>query len=66
MIITILSKNKPPTLDFQTTVKPVYNAHPWDSKKVAVVQKVVVSCMLLLSKLGIRLAAVNRWLLTQV
>jgi hypothetical protein len=22
-----------------TTVKPMYNGHPWDSKKVAVVQK---------------------------
>jgi hypothetical protein len=28
------------------TVKPVYNGHPWDSKKVAVVQKAVVSCRL--------------------
>jgi hypothetical protein len=24
---------------FQDTVKPVYNGHPWDSKKVAFVQR---------------------------
>jgi hypothetical protein len=27
---------------FGCAVKPVYNSHPWDSKKVAVVQNVVI------------------------
>jgi hypothetical protein len=29
------------------SVKPVYNEHPWDPQKVAVVQSVVTVCRLL-------------------
>jgi hypothetical protein len=53
----------------QRTVKPVYNGHPWDSKKLAVVQKVVVgqrlvdSSVVILLGLGFRLGVVDRWLL---
>jgi hypothetical protein len=54
------------------TVKPVYNGYPCDSKKVAVVQKVVVINRVLLliafnfGKFGIRLAVVQKRLLAQV
>ncbi len=27
------------SIDTSCTVKPVYNGHPWDSKKVSVVQR---------------------------
>jgi hypothetical protein len=54
------------------TVKPVYNRQPWDSEKVAVVEKVVVSCRfsykipISFGKLGNRPAIVNRWPLFRV
>jgi hypothetical protein len=62
-------------VDFEkthNTVKPVYNGHPWDSKKVAVVLKVVVGLRLVDNSVvvlvgwGFRLAVVRRWSLTQV
>jgi hypothetical protein len=44
------------------TVKPVYNGHPWDSKKVAVVQKAVVSCRLFRYNSGSDwVLPINRW-----
>jgi hypothetical protein len=48
-------------LRFECTVKPVYNRHPWDSKKVAVAQKWVVfrGWTIKIEKLGITLP----WLL---
>ncbi len=50
-------------------VKPVYNGHPWDSKKVAVGQKWSLFTVysyktaIRFGKLGLRLVVVNRWLL---
>jgi hypothetical protein len=54
------------------TVKPVYNGHPWDPKKVAVVQSWPVSTGFSIkigiksSLAGLRLAVIQRWPLTQV
>jgi hypothetical protein len=49
------------------TVKPVYNGHPWDPKKVAVIQSwpVVTGFSIKIgiksSLAGLRLAVVDRW-----
>jgi hypothetical protein len=50
-----------------STVKPVYNGHPWDPKKVAVVKRWPLfkgssyKTSMDLGCLGIRLAVVDRW-----
>ena len=52
---------------FGSTVKPVYNGHPWDPKKVAVVQSWLVFTGFSIkigiksSLAGLRLAVVDRW-----
>ncbi len=50
------------------TVKPVYNGHPWDSKKAAVVQSLsnrwslfTVYYSSILDNLELKLAVVDRW-----
>ncbi len=56
----------------QNTVKPVYNGHPRDPKKVAVVQSwpafggFSIKIDIKISLAGLRLAVVDRWPLTQV
>ncbi len=51
------------------TVKPVYNGHPWDSKKVAVVQKWPLfrgwslKIIINIKKLGITPVVADKWLL---
>ncbi len=50
-----------------STVKPVYNGHPWDPKKVAVVQSwpvlggFSIKIVLKISLAGLGLAVVDRW-----
>jgi hypothetical protein len=57
---------------FRCTVKPVYNGHPWDPKKVVVVQSwpvftgFSIKIGIKSSLAGLRLVVVARWLLTQV
>jgi hypothetical protein len=52
---------------FANTVKPVYNGHPWDPKKVAVVQRwpvfggLSIKIGIKISLAGLRLAVVDRW-----
>ncbi len=56
----------------KSTVKPVYNDHPWDPQKVAVVQRwsvfggfpIKIGIKICLP--GFSLAVVDRWPLTQV
>ncbi len=58
---------------FNYTVKPVYNCHPWDSKKVAVFlrlrqrwsQFTIYSFKIAISfgKFGLKLAVADMWLL---
>ncbi len=55
-------------LKFKITVKPVYAGHPWDLKKVAVVQRFrhrwplfTVYYYTNFGKLGLKLAVVDRW-----
>jgi hypothetical protein len=53
--------------NFQSTVKPVYNGHPWDPKKVAAVQSwpvftgFSIKIGIKSSLAGLRLAVVDRW-----
>jgi hypothetical protein len=50
-----------------TTVKPVYNGHPWDPKKVAVVQRwpvfegFSINIGIKINLAGLHLAVVDRW-----
>jgi hypothetical protein len=49
------------------TVKPVYNGHPWDPKKAAVVQRwpvlegFSIKIGIKINRAGLRLAIVDRW-----
>jgi hypothetical protein len=52
---------------FDSTVKPVYNGHPWDSKKAAVVQRwpvfggFSIKIGIIISLAGLILAVADRW-----
>jgi hypothetical protein len=54
---------------FVNTVKPVYNYHPWDSKKVVIIQKWSLfrgwsfKIIINIGKMGIVLVVVDSWLL---
>ncbi len=51
----------------QNTVKPVYNGHPWDPQKAAVVQRwpvfegFSIKIGIKSNLAGLRLAVVDRW-----
>ncbi len=65
--LKISLKNRFSSYRNSSTVKPVYNGHPWDPKKVAAVQTwpvctgFSIKISIKSSLAGLRLAVVDRW-----